>query len=240
MNREPDKKQCNASTKKGGVCGKNANYEKGDLCLCNKHAKSSGFLMPFSFASIKKMKTQELKDYARTRSVVFQETEKKTTLLPRLVEQLSSQMLIKIQTTKANAGTLDLISIGRNIKTTFDGTASFRDATEVVIENQISPIATRMKTIQGMVAQYFIMKHESINIEFVSSSGKLKGLDKQNETLDSEYKQHKKDAVFYCNRYLETEQYKDWSSKMDTKKKDDLADCFLQGLCYKNRNNANK
>ena len=30
--------------------------------------------------------------------------------------------------------------------------------THVFIENQISPIANRMKTIQGMLAQYFIMK----------------------------------------------------------------------------------
>ena len=32
------------------------------------------------------------------------------------------------------------------------------DIDTVIIENQISPIANRMKTLQGMIAQYFIMK----------------------------------------------------------------------------------
>lgn len=233
MNREPETKQCNALTKKGVGCGKKAKYEKGNACLCEKHAIACDFLMPFSFVPIKRLKIKELQDYALSWSFAYQESEKKSVLLPRLMENLSSRMLSKIRTVKANAGTLDLISIGRNIKTTFDATASFRDATVVVIENQISPIATRMKTIQGMVAQYFIMKHENIVIEFVSSVGKLKGFQKQNENLDSEYAQHKKDAVFYCNRYLETDQYNEWKSKMDAKKKDDLADCFLQGICYR-------
>ena len=52
--------------------------------------------------------------------------------------------------------------------------ASFTDITHVVIENQLSPIANRMKTIQGMLAQYFIMIDENIDIQFISSSNKLK------------------------------------------------------------------
>ena len=100
----------------------------------------------------------------------------------------------------------------------------------VLIENQISPIANRMKTIQGMLAQYFIMKYDEIKIEFISSSGKLKGLSKENENLDSNYKQNKKDAVFHCNQYLEKDIYKEWKYVLNTDKKDDLADCFLQGI----------
>jgi hypothetical protein len=51
-----------------------------------------------------------------------------------------------------------------------------REITHIIIENQISPIANRMKTIQGMLSQYFIMKYEdrNITIDFISSFNKLK------------------------------------------------------------------
>jgi hypothetical protein len=94
-----------------------------------------------------------------------------------------------------------------------------------------------MKSIQGMLAQYFIMQSDEINIEFLSSIGKLKGFEKQNENLDSEYQQHKKDAIFYCNRFLEMDRYSAWKGVLDTKKKDDLADCFLQGIQWMRRKN---
>jgi len=69
---------------------------------------------------------------------------------------------------------VDLVSIGRNMKKEFQKILSFNDPKHVIVENQISPIATRMKSIQGMLAQYFIMQSDDINIEFLSSAGKLK------------------------------------------------------------------
>ena len=49
--------------------------------------------------------------------------------------------------------------------------------------------------------------------------------------MSSKYRQHKKDAVYYCNKICE-KQYSGWCSVLKTTKKDDLADCFLQGLFY--------
>ena len=77
----------------------------------------------------------------------------------------------------------------------------------VIIENQISPIANRMKTIQGMLAQFFIMKNDDIHIEFVSSSNKLKqfnDLKCQNEFIEkNSYKENKKDGIHYCKLILQ-------------------------------------
>jgi hypothetical protein len=50
------------------------------------------------------------------------------------------------------------------------------------------------------------------------------------------YKEHKKDSIYYCSRIIETN-FHNWSSALQKDKQDDLADAFLQGLWYfKNRN----
>jgi hypothetical protein len=114
--------------------------------------------------------------------------------------------------------------------------------THVLIENQISPIATRMKTLQGMLTQYYIDHLENVDITFVSSVHKLKQFqgttgspnkDKKSDEEKTSYKDHKVSGVTFCNKILENNSvFKEWIPKMDTKKKDDLADCFLQGLWY--------
>jgi hypothetical protein len=100
-----------------------------------------------------------------------------------------------------------------------------------------------MKTIQGMLAQYFIMSYQGdIDIRMISSSNKLKEFEKKDEKTEKtkeektdgqKYKEHKKDGVLYCKQLFET--YKidsKWLAALDTKKKDDLADCFLQGIWF--------
>lgn len=243
MDREPDTKQCTVicvKKKISSVCGKKAKYEKNGVCYCQTHAKSSAFLLPDSKCSpgkIKKLKLEELKQLAASRFITLMDTDAKPAILLKVNSFFLEKTLVPITNKKVNAGALDLVVIGKNMKTEFDKIASFKTASHVIVENQISPIATRMKSIQGMVAQYFIMRHDDINIEFLSSAGKLKGFEKQNENVDSEYQQHKKDAVFYCSRFLETERYANWNTVLNTKKKDDLADCFLQGIQWMKRKN---
>jgi hypothetical protein len=249
MNREPEKKTCTIlkkpkSTKqKNAVCSpcdKKAKYEKDNDCFCETHAKMSGFILPKksnSPSQLKKLKLGELETFAKTQNIHFDQGDQKKTIYDKIIHFLDSYALKLITTTKTSAGELDLITIGRNLKTEFDKLASMKDVTHIVIENQISPIATRMKTIQGMLAQYFIMQENEIVIEFVSSSCKLKGFEKQNVDAGTEYKQHKKDSVYYCEKMLENENFSNWKQALETKKKDDLADCFLQGIWYLRREN---
>ena len=68
-----------------------------------------------------------------------------------------------------NSKDVNLITIGRNLKKKFDSLLNGYNLDIVLIENQISPIANRMKTLQGMISQYFIMKDVK-NIEFYISS----------------------------------------------------------------------
>ena len=98
----------------------------------------------------------------------------------------------------------------------------------VIIENQISPIANRMKTIQGMIAQYFIMRNEDIQIDFISAGNKLKDCDIE---LKSKYSDRKKLSIQVCLDNIDEE----WNSFFKShSKKDDLADSFLQGLWFIN------
>jgi hypothetical protein len=240
MDREPDTKTCTIIKNKKTVCGKKAKYEKNGNCFCQIHAKSSSFLFPdkkCSHSSIKKLKLDELRTMAATRFIAISDTDPKPAIVNKINAFFVDKTLAPITNKKTNAGAVDLVSIGRNMKIEFGKIKSFNNAKHVIVENQISPIATRMKSIQGMLAQYFIMQSDDTNIEFLSSAGKLKGFEKQNENLDSEYQQHKKDAVFYCSRFLEMDRYSAWKGVLDTKKKDDLADCFLQGIQWMKRKN---
>jgi hypothetical protein len=105
----------------------------------------------------------------------------------------------------------------------------------VIVENQIGPLANKMKTIQGMLSQYFIMKNNHIKIDFISSSNKLKDFIKETDhKLD--YKERKKLGVQSCINIISKDfKYDSWFTmfKKHTKK-DDLADCFLQGMWYIN------
>jgi hypothetical protein len=153
---------------------------------------------------------------------------------------------VSIQKSKS-AGDTDLVSIGKKMREQFDQILEMhKDITHVLIENQISPLANRMKTIQGMLSQYFIMVYDTISIEFISSANKLKifsSIKVEKDTIEKNqstektqsqtYKGHKKDGVYHSIHVLEKNAWiahQKWS--LDTKKKDDLADCFLQGLWY--------
>jgi hypothetical protein len=231
------------------VCTKYAKFKKNGQYFCEKHAKTSGFLLPTKECSqtqLKKMKNEGLITVCNKYKVLeFGEgygTKKD------LLEKMDIFFKMKcldpiIEKKQKTAGQTDLILIGKNMKILLNQVVKIDEVTHVVIENQISPIANRMKTIQGMLAQYFIMKNSDTEIDFVSSFNKLKGMDvtkvqtdcSQNTLIEpnAKYKQHKKDGVTYCMQLLEQNpNFITWKHVLETKKKDDLADCFLQGMWY--------
>jgi len=219
-------------------CGNKAKYTKNELCFCERHAKTTDLLIPsksHKSSALNKMKTDELKQLALSFNIIPENTKK--LVVEQMLEYFDKHSLEPILKPKSNASNIDLITIGKNIKIEFDK-VDFSQVERVIIENQISPIANRMKSIQGMLAQYFIMRHDSIQIEFLSSSNKLKGFEKEHDTEDSNYKQHKMDAVFHTKRIIENPYFSSWKSHvLEHKKIDDLADAFLQGLWYLKKHN---
>ena len=182
----------------------------------------------------------------------------KEKMIEMIKNELHENYLDNIENVRANE--IDLLSLGRNMMTELDKfiidvdvdimdikTGSVGDSGDlgdlgklgglekykidiVIIENQISTIASRMKTLQGMIAQYFIMKGTP-EIEFISAANKLKMFMTKKKTT---YTERKIESVEVTKELLEKlpqfEKYKGCLEK--NKKKDDLADCFLQGIYY--------
>ena len=178
----------------------------------------------------------------------------KEQMLDMIKHELEKNYLENIENIRADQ--IDLLTLGKNMMTELDkfinpytninaGEAGEAGDTGdigimggldkykidiVIIENQISTIASRMKTLQGMIAQYFIMRGTPC-IEFISAANKLKMFMTKKKTT---YTERKIESVEVTKELLEKlpqfEKYRGCLEK--NKKKDDLADCFLQGIYY--------
>lgn len=238
------------------ICGKKAKYRKDGQCYCETHAKSSKYLLPTKdnqFTQIKKQKVDDILKWGNQHFLFLEKHVKrnKSDMLNEIQQYLNKNCLETITYKKTkNASQVDLIVIGKSMKNMLDKVKFIPEISHVVIENQISPIANRMKTIQGMLAQYFIMRNENCIIEFISSANKLKqfptvqndnkkGTKSESSEINIQnpnYKEHKKDSIYYCSRIINLN-FHNWNNALSTEKKDDLADAFLQGLWYfKNKN----
>lgn len=242
-------------------CKKRAAYTNGGpYSFCAVHVQQQTHWLtqkPYTQSFLQKQSVTWLQDeVGRQQDEVGRVKEKqeqvtKKDLVMLLTKAVEARMLRKVAKS-AKAHDIPLVQLGRQLKRSLD---SFEDRdgeeqeehkkkkhpklTHVVVENQISPIATRMKTLQGMLMQYYIMRCDDVEIACVSSSNKLSWLQSKSQTKDKEgqgYVQHKRDAVAWCRLLLASNPLlcpPHLSSMFETmKKKDDLADCLLQGLWY--------
>lgn len=225
------------------TCSKNAKYVKDDLVYCNKHYTLSGLpIFELSDSKLKKQSLKQLCTLANKYSIEYQENIKKQSLYDLIVKYRDDSCLQNIVT--YNAKDVNLIDIGVNIKQKFDqifrNSSIYPDISNVsntkldissidiiLLENQIGPIANRMKTIQGMVAQYFIDK-DNCNIKFISSINKLTPFTREKLT----YKERKQKSIEIAEKLIHNQDryYRDLYK--NSKKKDDLSDCFLQAISF--------
>ena len=218
-----------------------------ESCYCTRHANSSGYKMPLqpSIASpriLKKMTLDELKafsgEYLST-SIPEKSNKSKLKLLQHVAIALAAEYLVAVTTKPKviSAASLDLITIGRNMHQRFDALPHLASGLDVVIiENQLSTLATRMKTLQGMITQYFIMRGVP-DIQYVSATNKLKlfsdaAANGTGVTDDkSDYADRKKRSIEITRTLIPAHAHATLKFE-NHKKKDDLADCFLQGIWW--------
>lgn len=258
---------CSCVMKKGGLCGKLSKYHKNDIFYCEKHAKKcTEWMIPsskYSSTALSKCNISQLNGIASTIDIIVSPNlnaikRTKKELVDVIVAEAKRRSFISLNPVKvSNTRDIDLITIGRNIKTLLDNIILIKSVTCVLIENQIGPLALRMKSVQGLLSQYFIMRFDNIPIFFISSSNKLKNLpiiprcditvcdsdDDENQKL--KYKQHKSDAVHHTHQIIaDNPEFDEWKilfpslqnpclkKKTNIKKLDDYADCFLQALWW--------
>ena len=220
-----EKPTCCYKTKKG-LCGKTASYNfKQTDYYCGTHVKKveGKILVPELYYKLIKSKRPSKKLLKQLNGITNTDYDKEA-----ICNYVENTYLVKNISLKT-ANQLDLIEIGCKLASLLPEILPMDKITTVLIENQISPIANRMKTIQGMLAQFFIDRSIT-DIHFVSSHNKLKAFDVKKKT----YAERKKSGIEVTEKIItENPLLNKWKTLFKShKKKDDLADAFLQGLWY--------
>jgi len=227
---------CNEKTKcieikKDKPCNKPAKYYKNNEYYCQTHAKNKQYKIPpenLREKLLKKMNLDLLLNMAIEYNISIDKPHTKNKVLEKILNYKSTKYYDAVDNVKTSD--YNLVELGINLRDKLDKLLNVSDIDLVLIENQISPIANRMKTIQGMIAQYLIMRGAN-NIIFYSASNKLKTFIGGHKTSYTERKQL---SVSYTAQILsKTISLNNWIVFFSShKKQDDLADSFLQGISY--------
>ena len=218
-------------------------FQFGGSTFCRRHAKQSGAMVPpvSNTKGAMKWKLEKLRETAlalgHDSSTV--EAQKKTPLIAFIKDMLTNKCLQPIQ--KPRAAEMDMIDLGRRMTCALDALLSDSEfgVDVVLVENQIGTIATRMRTLQGMIYQYFIIRCPSAQIHTISSSNKLKvsfpsEVESALTAFDTTtYAGRKKIGVVAVRKWLTVRGDLILQSLFEkSKKKDDLADSLLQLVWY--------
>ena len=168
-----EKKIC--EEKKEKSCGRSPKFTKNNKHYCKIHARHHELKIPstdYKVSYLNKRKLHELKDLYNNLGLSNTTKLKKKEYLNQILEHLNANYLEFIIPVKAKD--FSIAKLGRSIKENF----TFIVGEEiliyhVIVENQIGPLANRMKTIQGMVMQHFIEKGVE-TIKEIAACNKLK------------------------------------------------------------------
>ena len=222
--------------KSNELCGLTASYrDPNGNCYCKRHAKSTEYLIPDTKLNTNQLKRNSLKklneivDLYNIEDSIQLKT--KIMLIDAIENYKKKHFLTVIEKESSKATKDSLISLCRIMTQKLDdlystNEALYQNIDMVLIENQIGKIAVRMKSIQGMLTQYFVGRGIQ-DIEYVSSMNKLKNFC---EKKNMNYKERKEESIVVTRKQLELYN-PNWLEFFNNfSKKDDLADCFLQAL----------
>lgn len=220
------------------TCSKQACFHKNDTFYCKNHTKKTEYSLPLcNIKTLHKQSVANLSTLVEKYDLKLEKPINKSSLIKAIEEYANTTCFEAIET--INANNVNLIDLGISLKNELNELFNSYDLTsidQIIIENQISPIANRMKSLQGMVSQYFIDCNNH-NIVFISATNKLKAFLNKDKDLDKDkkisYNERKKLSILYTKQLLENKNMlADLTYFTKHSKKDDLADCLLQGIYY--------
>ena len=220
------------------TCSKQACFHKNDTFYCKNHTKKTEYSLPLcNIKTLHKQSLANLSTLVEKYDLKLEKPINKSSIIKTIEEYANTTCFEAIET--INANNVNLIDLGISLKNELNELFNSYDLTsidQIIIENQISPIANRMKSLQGMVSQYFIDCNNH-NIVFISATNKLKAFLNKDKDLDKDkkisYNERKKLSILYTKQLLENKNMlADLTYFTKHSKKDDLADCLLQGIYY--------
>lgn len=156
---------------------------------------------------------------------------------------------IELKETKKEKTIFDIDILRYNLIEALDNKPELFIADKVLIENQPSLKNPRMKAISSTIYDYYLIRgifdkkfdSKISQVKYMSPSNKIK-LSKDNKLVKdadkkNKYKLTKKLAVDYVKALLDNDLNNFKEYFLSVKKKDDLADAFLQGAYYLTINN---
>jgi len=235
-------------------CGNKAKLQKNEIKLCRRHAKeySPIHILSPSLEMIHTKTLKEMRDvllghvaFISWLSKSYKEpcdeikNAKKKDLIAYLKHYKEEQTFENIKAKGASSHSL--MTLGHSIMNCFDEWLDGIIIDKVLIENQISPIANRMKTIQGMITQYMIMR-DIPQVEYISALNKLKVakyIPHLVQLPQKTYTQRKKSGIKLTSILLFNKTISSYTINHNFiehfqkhTKKDDLADALLQGIWW--------
>jgi hypothetical protein len=215
-------------------CTRKARYTKKNTHYCKIHAKNKDFKIPpknLYKSSLLKSKCFDLKKIYIQCGLKEKHKMKKKEYFTEICQYVDDNYFDPIIQTRASD--VNIVTLGRNMRKCFNTLLKDISLDHVIVENQIGPLANRMKTLQGMVMQHFIELSVPV-IKEISASNKLKLFLSQGQKTT--YNERKKLGIQITQQQLNaTPKITHWENFFQShKKKDDLADSFLQGFWYLN------
>jgi hypothetical protein len=238
---------CNWKNKKGKVCSHLAKFQKPSetqyYLFCLAHAKKSPYLVPNNkqYKNLAKKTLPELEAFlienGHSLPLNLPSRGKKAELVKLAEQFVKEKVLEPIPTSPIKkAGELPLPEIGKNLQQQLDTLLDIRKNYHILIENQIGagPMVNKMKTLQGMLTQYFVMQFPQSEIHYLPSRHKLNLAEVPIDSKKNTYDERKKlgiATIQHC--FLTNPIYASWKPVFEShSKKDDLSDAFLQGIWF--------
>tara|TARA_Y100000389_G_scaffold86932_1_gene83576 strand:- start:8790 stop:9587 length:798 start_codon:yes stop_codon:yes gene_type:complete len=202
-------------------CAAAGKVEHNRELYCLRHAKKTGKeFAPLDYHKLKKngsLSKKRAKELQREYGIELG--------IP-ILDYIHSNCLVPIQ--KHSIKDITESTIAEKLCTMLESIEGLDQVRTVLIENQIGPCAVRMRSLQSMITMYFTCRYQGVKIVYVSGKNKLSlfGLGK------TTYSERKAAGVEIVAKIIS--EYEELRAKFanTVKKKDDLADAFLQAYWY--------